>query len=252
MPVVTQDSGETSSRQEVRQEVIYNNDEERRSGADRRHATHGDTVAAATLTGGSSLELIGGGAAVVLSIIGLSGYMPLYMTSIATIAIGGALLAYGAAGAARVVGAMQRLEADRVTRIELGAGLGSEIFGGAGGIALGILALAGVMPFTLLSVAAIVFGGAIILGAPAQNDLARLAPDRDRRVGRLTFEAVEASMGAMVLAGISSIVLGILAVIQVGPALTLVMCSMLAVGGALFFGGSAMTARLVRRLQQIV
>jgi hypothetical protein len=246
MPVSTQDSRETSSKQEV----IYN-DDERRSGAERRHATRANTVAAATLTGGSSLELIGGGAAVILSIIGLTGYLPIYMTSIATIAIGGALLAHGAAVTARVVGAVQHLEADRVTRIELGAGLGSEIFGGACGIALGILALAGVMPFTLLSVAAIVFGGAIMLGAPAQNDLARLAPDRDRRVGRLTFEAVEASMGAMVLAGVSSIVLGILAVIHVGPALTLVMCSMLAVGGALFLGGSAMTARLVRRLQQI-
>jgi hypothetical protein len=116
---------------------------------------------------------------------------------------------------------------------------------------LGILALADVIPFVLLAVALIVVGGAILLGAPAQPELARLAPDRDRRIGRITYEAVEASTGAMVLAGAGSVVLGILALIHVGPPLTLVLVGMLVVGGALVLGGSALTARFARRLQQL-
>ncbi len=46
---------------------------------------HEEKVTTATLTGGSTLELIGGGGAVVLAIIGLTGFLPMYMTAIATI-----------------------------------------------------------------------------------------------------------------------------------------------------------------------
>lgn len=248
MPVTTHDSPEPDVS---RHEVIYSG-EERRAGTDRRRApVHEEKLMAATLTGGSSLELIGGGVAVVLAIVGLAGYLPTYMAAIATIAIGGGLLAHGAAVTARWSDAIRQAGTDRSERIEVGGGMGSEVFGGASGIVLGILALADVRPLVLLPVAAIVLGGAILLGAPAQPEIAKLAPDRDRRFGRLTYEAVEASTGAMVLVGLGAIVLGILALIDVGPVLTLVMVSMLAVGGALLVTGGALTTRFARRLQQL-
>lgn len=235
----------------TRHEVIYSG-EDRRIGQDRRRAVvHDEKLTATAMTGGSSLEVIGGAGAVVLAIIGLAGYLPMYMAPIATIAIGGALLAHGAAVTARWTDTMRRETAERTERIELTGGVGSEIFGGLAGIVLGILALAGVVPLVLMAVAAIVLGGAILLGAPAQQDLARLAPDRDQRIGRYTYEAVEASMGTMALVGCGAIVLGILALVRVGPALTLDMVAMLAVGGALLVTGSALTARFVRRLQQL-
>jgi hypothetical protein len=172
------------------------------------------------------------------------------MAAIATIVIGGALATHGAAVAARWAETVRQFS-DRSERLEMGGGVGSELFGGACGIVLGILALANVMPFVLLAVATIVFGGAILLGAPAQPELARLAPDRDRRMGKFTYEAVEASTGAMTLAGVGAIVLGILALIHVGPTLILVMVSVLAVGGALLLTGGSLTARFARRLHQV-
>jgi hypothetical protein len=238
--------------------VIYNreNREERRddrltTGEHPAEAAREEKISAATLAGGSSLELIGGGAAAVLAIIGLAGTLPFYMTTIATILVGGALLAHGAAVTARRSDTMRRAVDDRAEQIEIGGGAGSEFLGGAAAIVLGILALAGVMPLVLLPVAMIVIGGTILLGAPAQPEIARLAPDRDRRMSRITHEAVESTSGGMVLAGLGAIVLGILALVGVGPAPTLVQVALLAVGVALLLGGSALTARFGRRLQQL-
>jgi len=229
------------------QEVVYNGSE-RRSGAERRREVSADRVTTAAITSGSSLELLGGAAAVVLAIIGLTGFMPGTMTAIATIVIGGALLVHGAAVAARWKEA-QQVAIERNERFELAGGLGSEVLGGATAVVLGILALANIVPLTLLAVAAIVLGGSIMFGAPAQPDIARLAPDRDQRFGNMTYRAVETSTGAMELAGIGAVVLGILALLRIGPPLTLVMVAMLAVGAAVLLGGSALTARFARRLQ---
>jgi hypothetical protein len=248
MPVITNDS---SQPEPSRHEVIYSG-EDRRIGADRRRAAVQDEkLTATTLAGGSSLEVLGGVGAAVLSIIGLVGYLPMYMAAISTIVIGGALLAHGAAVTARWSDTMRRAAAERTQRVEVSGGIGSEILGGMCGIVLGIIALAGVAPLTLMAVSAIAFGGAILFSAPAQADLARLAPDRDQRIGRFTFEAVEASMGTMVLAGAGAIVLGILSLVNVGPALTLIMVATLAIGCALLVTAGALTARFARRLQQL-
>src|SRR5215468_116334 len=100
MPVTTQTPGEPP-----RHEVIYNREERRddrlTTGEHPVEVAREEKLSAATLAGGSSLELIGGGAAAVLAIIGLTGTLPFYMTPIATIAIGGALVAHGAAVTAR-------------------------------------------------------------------------------------------------------------------------------------------------------
>jgi hypothetical protein len=257
MPVTTQTPGEPPRHpgEPPRHEVIYNREERRddRLTTDERRAeaAREDRISAATLAGGSSLELIGGGGAAVLAIIGLAGYLPLYMTSIATIAIGGALLAHGAAVTARWTDTMRRAAGDRSEQIEIGGGASSEFLGGATAIVLGILALAGTMPLVLLPIAAIIVGGTILLSAPAQPEIARLAPDRDRRMSRITHEAVEGASGGMMLAGLGAIVLGILALVGVGPVYTLVEVALLAVGIALLVGGSALTARFARRLQQL-
>lgn len=249
MPVTTQTPGEPP-----RHEVIYNREERREgvtTGERPAELAHEEKISAATLAGGSSLELIGGGGAAVLAIIGLTGTLPFFMSTIGTIVIGGALLAHGAAVTARWTDTMRRAAGDRAEQIEIGGGAGSEFLGGAGAIVLGILALAGVMPGALLPVAMIVVGGTILLSAPAQPEIARLASDRDRAMSRITHEAVEGTSGAMVLAGLGAIVLGILALVGIGPVYTLVLVALLAVGGALLLGGSALTARFARQLHQL-
>jgi hypothetical protein len=251
MPVTTQTPGEPPGH-----EVIYNRENrEAREARDDRNArddrvatgehpaegARGDQRSAAMRAGGSSAELIAGAGAAVLALLGLLGYLPLYMTSIAVIAMGCALLAHSAAVTARRTDTMRRAAGDRdhterVERVETAGGVGSELLGGAAAIVLGILALAGAMPLVLLPVAAIVIGGTILLGAPAPPD---------------PHHAVEGTSGGMALAGLAATVLGILALIRVGPVYTLVEVALIAAGVAVVFGSSALTARFARRLQQL-
>ena len=209
--------------------------------------TEADRTTTAVVTGGASVELLGGCAAIVLAIIGVAGFHPLYMLSIAVIAAGVALLAEGGSIAARWNDVIRRLEGDRYDRSELVGGIGTEVFGGAVGIVLGILALVGVNPFVLLPVAAIVFGASLLLGGAAQPELESLVPEHDPRYRRITRDAIQASGGVMVMVGIAAAVLGILALLSVGPILTLSLVAMLCVGGALLVAGGALTARFTRR-----
>jgi hypothetical protein len=143
--------------------------------------------------------------------------------------------------------ALRRVQGTRLERSELVEGVSTEVFGGTVGIVLGILALVGVKPMILLPVAALVFGGSLLLGGATQPDLVYLSPDRNPRYARMTFSAVQASGGIMVLVGVAAAVLGILALIEVGPALSLTLVAMLSIGFALVFAGGALTARFVRR-----
>lgn len=239
MPVITQDSPSTPG-------VIYRNETDAGTPLATENVPGRETSMA--ITGGSSLELVGGAGAVVLAILALAGFLPLLLTSIACIAIGGALVAHGVSVAARWNDTISRFGSS-VERTQVAGGLGSEVLGGCAGIALGILAIVGVLPIELLSIAAIVLGGSVLFAAPAEPPIARFASDYDRRVGRMTFQAVEATTGTMALAGVGAAVLGILALLRVGPPLTLSVVAMLALGGALLLSGGALTTRFARHLE---
>jgi hypothetical protein len=228
------------------QQTIYPPEEreQRRTGETPRE----EKTTIGILTGGSSLELIGGGAAVVLAIIGLAGNWPLYMSAISTIAIGAGLLAYGGAIAARWNETVRRY---RLNERETASGIGTEIVGGAAGVVIGILALAGVMPTVLLPVAAIVLGASLLLGAAAQPQLAVFSPDRDARFDQAERQSLKASSGVMVLVGVGAVVLGVLALIGVGPAMTMSMVAMLGIGCALVIAGGVSTTKFAHRLQQV-
>ena len=58
---------------------------------------------------------------------------------------------------------------------------------------------------------------------------------------------VQASAGVMTMVGIATAVLGILALLGVGPALTLTLVALLCVGASLVLAGGALTARFARR-----
>jgi hypothetical protein len=206
-------------------------------------------VTTAAFAGGSALEAIGGLAAVICSIIGFS-FLPFHMASVATIAVGIALFAQGSAVMARWRDALQRLQGEHFDRQELVGGLSTEVFGGIVGIVLGVLALANVKPLVMLPVAAIVFGGALMLGGAAQPELVYLAPERNPKVARVTYNAILTSGGVMILVGIASAVLGILGVLSIGPILTTTLAALMAIGGSLTFAGGALSARFTRRLRQ--
>ncbi len=204
-------------------------------------------VTRSVLAGGTSLEALGGLVAIVVCIVGFS-QLPFQMAGIGAIAIGFALFAQGASIAARWRDTARRVEGLRLPPQEIAGGVSTEVFGGLTGIVLGILALMGVKPLVLLPAAAIVFGGALLLGGAAQPDLVFLAPERNPRVARTTYNAIQTSGGVMVLVGVAAAVLGILGVLRVGPVLTLALVAYLAIGASLVFAGGALTARLLRRL----
>ncbi|MBV8758457.1 MAG: hypothetical protein JO257_14325 [Deltaproteobacteria bacterium] len=192
---------------------------------------------------GASVEVITGLAAVAVTVIGIDGYRPIVMASVATLLLGIALVTQGGAIASRWRAMLRRFESTRFDRAELIGGIGTEVFGGVVGIVIAILALAGVVPHVMIPVATIVYGAALLLGGAAQPELAILGGKDDSRAN-----AVEASGGIMVLVGIAAGVLGILALLDVGPIVELALIALLCVGGALTFAGGALAARLMGRL----
>ncbi len=209
---------------------------------------HDERITRGVIAGGSSIETLGGLVALVVTIAGFS-ILPFQMAGIAVIALGIALFAQGLAVMSRWRDAVKRFSKTRGTRPQLiGGGVSIEAFAGLIGIVLGIIALSGVNPLVVLPAAVTVFGGALLLGGATQPDLVFLAPERNPKFAKLTYDAIQTSGGIMVLVGVAASVLGILGLLGVGPILTLTLVALLSIGAALLFAGGALTARLVRRL----
>ena len=127
-----------------------------------------------TILGG----IIGGGiiaiAGVILAIIGLSGMEPRWLLGAATIAVGISFLIEGAAIATRLSDLLHESTEGRVQMSELGAGVTGETLAGIVGVVLGILGILNVAPLSLLPIAAIIYGAALILGAGANVRLSEI------------------------------------------------------------------------------
>ena len=205
-----------------------------------RETSRDETVFAGYVAGGSSFESVCGAGAAVLAIIGLAGVLPASLCAVASIAVGAALVAFSGALAARWKEAQQRLKG-RDQQVEL-ASLGTEGFAGLAGIVLGILALVGLAPFVLLSISAIVMGGALLVGGVGEAELTDLEPGGPTHRQRMMREALRGAGSVMAIAGGGAVVLGILALIGVGPGVTLALVSMLALGGGLLLAGAAAAA----------
>lgn len=152
--------------------------------------------------GGSLLEGFGAIATIALAIVGLAGVFSSTMASIASIVLGAAtLVEAGAFGVKNAEGTYVRTE-----RSFLGGATAVDFQGGLATVVLGILALLGVAPATLLAVSVIALGATFLLS------------------GR-------------VLIGLGAAVLGILAVVGL-DAWTLVLTGFLVLGTGLLFTGS--------------
>jgi len=190
----------------------------------------------------SSFELFAGLFAMVLVVLGLIGLAPVYMAAFGTIAVGFALLVQGGTMADRWRIAVHIPERERTERV----GIGTEVIGGFVGIILGLLAIVGVNALVLLPSGALVLGAALLLGGPAQPALAERLPSESPPKWYVTRDAVRASGGVMVMAGVAALVLAILALIG-GPIVTLTLVAILCVAAALVVAGGALSARLARR-----
>ncbi len=194
------------------------------------------------LSAGTGSEAFIGGGAMILAIIGLAGVQSFYMAAIAVIAVGAALVLEGAVLMAKQAEMATQFETARSERLEAGGGVSAELLGGAAGIVLGILALVGIAPMILLSVALITFGACLLMGATMTSHVRNYAfePRTEHPALReVAHEATIAASGAQALVALAAILLGILGLVQFVP-LTLTLVGMLVLGGAILLNESAM------------
>jgi hypothetical protein len=195
----------------------------------------------AELEVGSVGETVAGAAGLILAILALLGVLPATLAAVAAIALGAGLLIGGATLARRYAQLVPAVMFTRA-REEIAGALGLQALAGVAGIVLGILALLG-GSFTLLSVAAIVFGAALLAAGSGLARLTRSARWFRTDTMRSADEGGYAAAGWEALVGLGAAVLGILALTGHDPAV-LTYVALLCVGAAAAIGGSLLTARL--------
>lgn len=203
---------------------------------------------------GGFVDAIGGIATVVLAIVALAGVHAEMVLGIATIIFGAALLIHGGTLLSEYANMIFPPGTSAASTQEFSGGMLSAVFlVGAGGIVLGVLALLGIYPTELTSVAVIAFGSALMLSSNAvwhmhllkRSAMLARAP-RDGRIGReiLAGEMASGSAGMQALAGLAGAILGILAVVGSAPA-TLTMVAFLVLGTAIVLTGDALSGAVL-------
>lgn len=177
---------------------------------------------------GSVTEGIGAISAIVLAILGLAGVFTNIVASAGTIVIGAVFLA----DSLLAKSAAHTLHIQGASTWGMGNGVTAGFFAGIAGIVLGILSFFQVTPEHLLSVAVLVYGGALLLSG---GTLARL--NALLHQPQSLAPAVPSGLGSgSVFMGLAVTVLGILAVIGLVP-MTLLLVGLLCLGTAALFSG---------------
>lgn len=168
---------------------------------------------------GGFIDAIGGIATGVVAIVGLNGFAPELMAGIGIIVFGAALLIQGGTllseyahwlNVAPTQSASPEMLAD--------GGLSGLFLFGVTGIVLGILALLGIASAKLAPIAIIAFGTALLLSSSAVRRLYQLQWHAGHAAGTRSQSEILAggmssgSAAVQMLAGLSAVVLGILAV----------------------------------------
>lgn len=208
---------------------------------------HEEKVTAEILFSGAMMETITGIAIIVISIIGLTGFMPLIMLPIAAIALGLSFLFEGGAVATRLSNLLAEITHGRVDFAELSSGLTVEILAGISGIVLGVLSLVRVDPYIMMPIGVIVYGMALVIGSGVKarlNHLAISSQTEERMVHRITREVILVATGVEILLGLGVMALGILGVIGIYP-VVLSLVGVLTAGGFNFLMGTALGGRML-------
>ncbi|HEX4023626.1 MAG TPA: hypothetical protein VHX52_02815 [Steroidobacteraceae bacterium] len=207
--------------------------------------------ATATAYGGV-IDAIGGIAAAVIAIVGLTGFHPELMAGVATIVFGAALLIQGGTLLSEYAVVMSAVP----TAADSGGdgGLSVMFLAGAGGIVLGVLALLGIAAAPLTSIAVITFGAALVLSSSSVRHLFVLQSAARRATARsgaemLAGEMASGSAGVQLLTGLTAIVLGILSVAGArAPVLTLT--ALLILGVTFIITGSTLSGLVMSFMRQ--
>jgi hypothetical protein len=197
------------------------------------HPRHWEHTAAFTT------ELILALGAVVLGILGLVGLFPTELAAIAVIALGVMLLSEGASIMFRAYALLAEAGAGETLAVsEVSRAITAEFLAGVAGVVLGILALVGIAPLTLVSVAVIAYGAMLMVSSGGAIGFDWPAIGENERVRRLVRSLRGAAADAQLLVGLAAVVLGILGLIGI-KAVTLVLVALLAIGAAALLRSSA-------------
>ena len=175
---------------------------------------------------GGLMDAVGGIAASVIAVVGLTGFDPLLMTGIATIVFGAALLIEGGALLSEYAYLSPAIGGVSAESATADGGILPMFLFGVGGIVLGVLAVLGIVPVALPAIAVIAYGTALLIGSSSVQrvyvlqSIVRLATARPTNDGAAAGMAA-GSAGVELLAGLTAIVLGILALVGHAPTLTL-------------------------------
>jgi hypothetical protein len=179
-----------------------------------------------TIAGGALMESIGAVATMALAIVALAGAFSSILAAIATIVLGASIWIEGGAFAVSHKAEFAGKSA-YVRTLEWTESLGAEFLGGLCGIVLGILALLGVVPMTLLSIAVLVLGATFLFSNTRTWSASSSQP----------------------MFGLASLILGLLAVCGINP-LTLVLVGLICLGASTLLNGAAMGARMALALNK--
>lgn len=192
---------------------------------------------------GGLVDAIGGIATIVLAIVALTGVRPEILVPITVIVFGAALLIQAGAMVSEYALFMPAAGGG-----DFGASSLSSLFlVGAGGIVLGVLALLGIATTVLTSIAVIAFGAALLLSANSVRNLYLLRRVSAGGIGGgelLAGEMASGSAAVQLLAGLTAVVLGILAVAG-ARADILVLSAMIVLGATVVLSGSALSGMVL-------
>lgn len=197
---------------------------------------------------GSVPEAVAGLAVVILAILGLAGVSPTFLVAIATIVFGVELLLNGASTMSdlgRVLGQEGETEALDGSAVN---GLSMVFLAGVAGIVLGILALLEVSSTHLVAIAAIAFGGALLVSSNADMRIRMLetASHMHSRAGTELAEGVASDgAGMQTMSGLTAVVLGILALAGFAS-VTLVLVALLTMSGYAVMSSGFISGSLLR------
>lgn len=200
---------------------------------------------------GGLVDAIGGIATIVLAILGLAGSHAETILPIAVIVFGAALLVQGGTMLSEYAGIIFPAGSTGVSSEQFGIGSLSSLFlVGVAGIVLGVLALLGIAPGILSAVAVIAFGCALMLTSNSVRHLYMLQSSASRpstpRAGTelLAGEMAAGSAGVQMLAGLTALVLGILAVVGMNQNV-LLLSALIVLGATVILTGSALSGLVI-------
>jgi hypothetical protein len=194
--------------------------------------------------GGSLVEVLGGLGAIALAVLAVSNIIPQYLFPIAIMAVGVALAFESATLIMR--------HGHTPISFRTSPWVSVQFLTGIGGFVLGLLALIGLNPVSLVSISLIVLGSGLFLGSGLTAKLNSLETERkenvmaERHQRNWHFALVTVPVVTIqVLCGLGAIALGILALLGIATGV-LSAVAIFALGGAVFLSGTAVGGRLMR------